>query len=474
MAEAIDASNFEYAANLFNHHYPPTTKNEDIKTSLGLEYASVKQVQFAIKFTQLVRTELQPEVYKELYESIKLNEWTREPEMLLLQKNIGELLGRISFMDSDNLGLDQHILEDVKKQVDVDCKNIIIRLIKEIGANENSISKRIVDSVGRELLDENIQQIVSEFYSGTWYSTLMLFEYSLGLPMSTKCFLVYALLNEFKRLNLLESIQAMYLYAFAKDLKRDNLDQVQLEVQNVCNEVISTLSPFKNTYFQNFQDYFINNEKLNICESHSTHWESESLVKDFVSFYYNCEDKKVHKLIKAAKKSTRCIYAGRILMHLHNEMKKNGTTNSFQALTLFNAVKVTMSSSNFCSQSAEAKALFVSLKSNAPAWVRQLLWPDGSSRFKITNKCCPGRYLCTSNDNKLVWKSINDGQVFNEGGWKMSVDKETSLLTIAHPCGMELGLERGTAKLMPLPKSKFIIQRSFGGQYFEIFNNKGQ
>lgn len=100
--------------------------------------------------------------------------------MLLLQRNINQ---------TENAA----VLVNVKNQVDEDCKKINSKIVINVPLVDNSTSIYIAKSIEPALLNENIEKIVKEFYTGSLEHTVQLFKYLEGLPNSTDCVMINAI-----------------------------------------------------------------------------------------------------------------------------------------------------------------------------------------------------------------------------------------------------------------------------------------
>jgi hypothetical protein len=204
-----------------------------------------------------------------------------------------------------------------------------------------------------------------------------LFDYLHGLPNSTNCFLISALLRELEESRLI-SVQAMFLWAYARYIeeKLPGLPHVAPSAQKLCNEAIETLSKNKNIFFQKYQSFI---ENLNIHkfkhEYKSTYYLS-SMVKEFVSFYFNGDVKRTKNLLKAVDAIRDIDTVGQILSSLHEEMDKKKQLSTFEAFKLQNIVKKILSRHSSTSKCHHWKYPFVQLKNKAPTCVRQLLYSD--------------------------------------------------------------------------------------------------
>jgi hypothetical protein len=424
-----------------------------------IEDSSLK---YAIEFVDRFDTKLKPNVSKVLYEEIILKNLNGAPEMLLLQKKIRQL------EDSET------ILKDTKERVDADCRKIISRIVKGIGEKDYSISRYIAKSIDPILLDDNMATIVREFSTGTLDNTLLLIQYSQGLRyIYIACTIYDAVLDQLEKRQLLKSEQAMQLWAHAKYIKEEtaNYTSVTPMHHKVCTIAFEKLSLNKEHFFRHYQKYVENSDKQKIIDLHKSNVHLQSIVRDFVSFYYNGDVGRTKNLLAAAHAITYYFSVGRILSQLHQKMAKNDQLNSFEAFRLFNEVKRRMGSSNFKPIKPAKKITFEQLKELAPAWVRQLLWPKVPSKFIIVNKFTKKQLLVSESDKRLLnWTSEQDNNGA-ECGWWVTIDLETSLVTFSLSSGLKLGLENKEAILSNMT-SNFMISAE-DEQHVMIFKSKG-
>jgi hypothetical protein len=173
-------------------------KITNVEEMLKLVYVGTdtKNLKKAIDFVQFFDSSHQAQAYSTLYEDVKLKKHTTEPEMLLLQKKIRQLVVQ---------GAD---LQELTIQVDADCQKIISRILKGIKEKDYSISDYVAKKLDYALLNENMATIVQEFSTGSLENTLLLIEYSIKLPfISNRCYLIDALLKELEKRQLLTENQ---------------------------------------------------------------------------------------------------------------------------------------------------------------------------------------------------------------------------------------------------------------------------
>jgi hypothetical protein len=239
-------SEYETHPKMFIARKPLTgMKIENVEEMLKLVYvgAETKNLEKAIDFVKIFDSCHQSGAYKALYEDIKFKNHTEEPEMLLLQRNIRQLEEPGS------------ILEGTKEQVDEDCRKLISRIVKGIKEKDYSISIYVADELDSALLNDNMATIVQEFSTGSLENTLLLIQYSWGLPyIPNSCFLIDALLKELEKRELLDSMQAMHLWAHAKYTKEEtpNWAKVAASAKKLCTDAIEKLALNKK-FFRHYQ-----------------------------------------------------------------------------------------------------------------------------------------------------------------------------------------------------------------------------
>lgn len=187
-------------------HYPCGTDDREVEELLAMIYSSERNLKKAINFVQRLKPTLQPAAFKALYRQVQTKEHTNKPEMLLLQKSISQVQMFASKLN-----------ETTRKQVNVDCQKIIIRIVKEVQENDFSLCNYIVKSIDIELLNDNMHKIINQLFAGTLENTLLIIQFSQNmLHLSNRYSLIDALVKELEQFQLLTSVQAMHLWAYAK------------------------------------------------------------------------------------------------------------------------------------------------------------------------------------------------------------------------------------------------------------------
>jgi hypothetical protein len=167
------------------------------------------------------------------------------------------------------------LVDTIKTHVNADCRKIISRIVKEIKEKDQSLSIYVAKELDIALLNDNIGKIVQEFFKGTTIQDfLLLIQYSLRLPyMSNQCFLIDAVLKELEKRKLLESVQAMHIWAHAMYQKKEqSVGSSQLilaSTQKLCTDAIEKLSLNKEKFFGHYQIYVEDANKQKIKDLHS-------------------------------------------------------------------------------------------------------------------------------------------------------------------------------------------------------------
>lgn len=418
-------------------NFPSGVTIRNVEEMLKLVYVGTgtENIKKAIDFVQIFDSCHHAQAYKALYDDVKFKNHTEEPEMLLLQKKIrqDQMMGP---------------MDETKKLVDADCCKIISRIVKGIQQEDYSISLYINKTIDESVLDDNIATIVREFFTGTLESCVLLLQYSQQLCyFSNRCFVIDALLKELEKQQLLNSEQAMHLWAHANFTTEDtNWTRVKASTKKLCTDALEKLSPNKqHHFFKHYQKYIDFPSKQVIRDLHFSNPHLCSIVHDFAIFYYNGNVVKTQNLLEAANAMPHYLASGSILSVMHKKMAQSDQLDTFETFRLFNIVKCKMSLSNYDSIRADQKKPLEQLKENASACVHQLLWPEGASasEFQLVNKFYNAT-LSVHQDNSVVCFDSRDKR--SNQTWKITIDEETSMLTLTH---VQKSLQLGTRNNLP-------------------------
>lgn len=414
-------------------HYPCGTDDGEVEELLAMIYNSERNLKKAINFVQQLKPTLQPAAFKALYHQVQTKEHTNKPEMLLLQKSIKQLQMFASKLNGTT-----------RKQVDVDCQKIIIRIVKEVQQNDFSLCDYIVQSIDIELLNDNMHKIINLLFAGTLENTLLIIQFSQNmLHLSNRYFLIDALVKELEQIQLLTSVQAMHLWAYAKlTMSPSNWLSRYPRAQEPSSDAVIKLS--KNNH--NFPKLFL--KFVEDCSDRSElilvlkykNWELSKIVIRFIDCYCYANLNGTQHLITEVCGITNYLALGLILMELHKKLPKCQQLNSFDEFRLFHQVQRTMSLSKFNTIRPDEKKPYELLQDRAPTFIRQLLWDYGvTCEVRLVNRMKMFSLFCSTDTQKVgCWTSreFRDDQL-----WCITIEDETSLLTIRPKNGEgELGI----------------------------------
>jgi hypothetical protein len=418
-----------------HRNFPSGVSIRDIEEILKIVYkgTNADNLKKAIHFVQIVDSSYQVQAYKALYQDIQYKKQNQEPEMLLLQK-------KINLIQSSGT-----VLDEIKQLIDADCCKITNGIIKGIKEKDYSVSIHIARHTDFTLLNENLVTVVREFCTGTLENTMLMMQFASNLPnIENQCLLIDTLLLELENRQLLGLEQGMLLWSFAKFTKDEqiNWQNVAESYRKLCTDAIHKLSANKEQFFRHYQKYVEDSEQQKIKNLHKNHGYLQSIVCEFVSFYYSGDLVRTQKLLETVNTDARNVPVGRILNQLYVEMDKRNQLKSFQEFQLFNKVKEFINLDNSNALPNTVMQPFKQLKEKAPACIQKLLWPPGSeaTEFQLINKYYNATLgVQTDNSSVVCYAS---GHKRSNQIWKMTVDQKTSLLTLTHA---EICLELGSA-----------------------------
>jgi hypothetical protein len=431
VAELVQAKKWDEVNEKIEQNFPGGLNIGKVEEILELVYlnGSVEHLVSAITWVVNLDVKLQPRACEALYEQLKCKKLADQPQVLLLLKVFVELpKGQVS----ENLRA--QLAEDFRTSVDQ-----IVRTVKKGDFSQsnkmNKMMKMIADS--DVIFNEVVTAVVSKFETFTLENTLHLIQFSEELPLfENSCVFMDALMKMLEARNLLCSEQGLQLWAHAKYTMEEEPGwmNVPKETQKLCTDVVEKLTKHKLTFFQHYQKYVEDQDKLKSLKLHKRNQNLCSIVSEFVTWYYKQEDLTTVQNLLSAARATECFIAmERILTQLQIEMQKFQQMNTFEAFRLFNEVKKIMKRTDYDSLEPEAKASFEELKSKAPTCLRLLLWPDKEeNQLQLVNKFYDSplsfkqdQFICsnTSLDKELLCSA--------------SVNRKTSLTTFSFKSGTE-------------------------------------
>jgi hypothetical protein len=388
VAELVQAKEWDKATQQMKLNFPGDSLNIGrVEEVLQMVFVCEKSdcLISIIKWVGQLDVPLQPRAYEALYEQFKVNNFTDQPEVLLLRKRVSDLPAGV--------------LENVRAQLDQDFQRIVGRIAEGVKNKYYSLQKKINKMKKlREfhlIMNEVVTAVVGKFKCSPLDQTLLLFKYSEKLPtLGHSCYLIDAMLKMYES-RMYVSLTctdhyALHLYGHAKFVREEqaNWKNVSNASQKLCTKVLDKLTNYKLKIFHLYQKHVEDHDKKNIQKLHQRNLHLRSILSEFVSWYYKKDDlSRVQNLLSAARAINRFEAIERILTQLQIEMHKCQQTNTFEAFRLFHEVKYYMSLDRFQSLDPELKSSFEQLKAKAPTCLRLLLWSEGDeNQLQIVNK----------------------------------------------------------------------------------------
>lgn len=255
----------------------------------------------------------------------------------------------------------------------------------------------------------------------------------------SSCYLNDVLLKTLTAFSLLDSEQAMHLYAHCKFISCKEEDHagwkyVPKDVQKLCVDAVEKLSKHKISFFQHYQVYFEDQDKQKIANLHRVNKHLKSMVPEFITWYSNGDVGRIKTIFEAAKATSNLNRFGlpgvaeQIMTQLCTEIDRLEFMYTFEAVSLFSDNKLFLSSHKFereCLFIKNTKDYFEDLQSKAPNCLRLLL---GSKHLRLVNKFF-GTPLCVQHERILCSTSSQDGE--RHEVCSVVVDPDTALTTVS-------------------------------------------
>lgn len=262
---------------------PNIPTDDDLRLILQTLLVGADTLKSAIEFVHhLQPPEVRGSAFSVLYDEVQRQKLTDDPEMLLLQKRMLE---------------SSHSDQSVRSRVTEDCERIVDRLVVGVAAGDASLCV----GISPEALNAAIPEVVRKaFGGGSLQETLQLVQFSTRLPLvSSSCCVVAALLDQLSARQLMRSEQALHLWAHAKYYA----DDATCRVLQVNSDAL----------LEHYRRYVEHPDRSAIQRLHRANWHLQSIVTDFLAFYFNGELKRSQHLLAAAKAVSKYLAIGRIL-----------------------------------------------------------------------------------------------------------------------------------------------------------------
>jgi len=447
---------------------------ETLEEILNLSYVSKDNLKNTIEFvTKAVDSpRLKFVGYKAIYEEMKFRGHTTEIEILLLQKAVEELK-----FEGTNFAKTCDELRD-------DRNKIIDMIVEEIGNKDSSLSEKINTKLGEEILDLNIPHAIDKFFTGKLENMVLIIQYSKKLTkFSNSICIIEATFKQLENINILDSEQALHLWAHAKytiecEMKFPNIEQ---NIKNICIETCEKLSRNKVAFFEIYEQYIKNTNKDKLTNLHIENPHLSSILPEFIEYYHSDGNlKNILNLIKAANAITKYDATGALLYNFYKEMEKRHQLATFEAFQLFQELKVTTNYTNFEKSVSEGKHFVKdldALRKKVPKCIKNLLWGD-TKKCRIVNKYFAEPLFSSDGDDKVfTWVPRKWRE---EQFWNISIENNSALITFFHNEGktgnskLEFKTINGvpTATIGASQTEGWMI-KAIDDEYIKIFNDKG-
>jgi len=396
--------------------------------------------------------------YNAIYQEMKFKNHTTEIEILLLEKAVDEL----DFQEKNS--------SQVRKELKEDKDKLISKIVQEIGKGESLTSKKICDGLDSNILNSYIPKCIDSFFTGTLENMLLIIKYSMALPyIENNCYVIGATFKHLKKQNLLESEQALHLWANAKYyMDKDNFHKVAQNAKNLCIDACGKLAENKGSLFEIYKQYIENTNKDAIKQLHVNNWHFVSIVPEFIKYYYAGNVKRARNLLQAAEACTHYVAIGAFLNTLHAEMENHNQLVSFEAFQLFHGLKIETRHSNYETFKHDGNIAvkdLTALEKKVPKCIYSLLWGD-TKKCRIVNKYFAEPLFSSAQDQTVfTWvpKKWREDQF-----WNVSVDGESSLVTFLHDDSENLQLDGKKVNGVDW------MIKALDDEYFKIFKTTGK
>jgi hypothetical protein len=424
VAQLVKDGNLDVAFKTMQKHFPEL-KISKVINILKLIYDNEKCLRSAIGFVEKLRVEFKREAYEALYENVQLKGHSQMPEILLLQRNIIFAGGR----------------SELLKQVDEDCNKIVDRIVEGVRAKNHELSTAIVKTLGSSILEGKMALIVEKVHSaGTLEDTLLLLKFSRGLTkISCQCILIQALFSVHKSKNLLATDQSMNLWAHVKDLlEYEKFTGDNAQDKEKCTSICTELSKNLPTYFEIYQGYVESQDGNKIFTLHKDNWQLQSILPQFIDFYYDGDLVKAGHLLWAANNMFTYLARFITVNSLYQKMVQFGQSNTFEVFRIFTLVKSNLGDGII---DTFPKQKFRELQKKAPPCLRLLLWPKpAGAKFRLVNKVLKTPLFCV---NMKVLCGIPPASCRDAQSWIAEVDPSTGNTTFKSHEGKSLNGKTG-------------------------------
>lgn len=366
---------------------------------------------YTIKWVGQLDAALKPLVITELYQKMQSKGSNKLPVVLLLGKHSKDL--------PDGT--------DVRTQLEGDCRKYLKQIATEIELkNYDYCLCTVVDDWSEEIAPG----LVALFDIISLDSFMLLIQFSQESQrkenINVCCHLMDVLVRSLEEKSMLDSPQALHLWAHAKYIKQHTslLDKVVKETELVYKQALDKLVKMKANLFKHYINYVTDDNKQKLSQMLELNPHLASIVFELVVWYCNGDLERMAKLLPVARIASKFFNDASILQLLHTQILGLQQTNKFEAFCLYNEFHL-------------LKKLHVV---EAPACVRLLLRSSKDhQQLRLVNKMLGGALIVL--DNHATFSSIDE---LNEQLCTATVDQDTALTNFCFKiaedkCELKLG-----------------------------------
>jgi hypothetical protein len=269
-------------------------------------------------WVEFLEGDLQVAAFKAFYELAKSNGDTDTPLMLKL------------------LECAKNVPDDIRVRLEIDCRQIIAKMVQAIKNQEFGLFYLNNEEV--LALAHCVPHIVRHFDVTDLEAVLLLVQFTnytlVARHNDVTAAMVCALLEALRTRLLLDSEQALHVYALSKYHSVFQFCYEEQEISQLSIEAGERLSRLKDRLFVHYQQHFEDEQKIR--DLHEKNLHLAVIVEDFIVWYYRGDLHKINVIINASRSIKIDKSCKQILIRLLNEMVRLQQTSTFEAFRVYN------------------------------------------------------------------------------------------------------------------------------------------
>jgi hypothetical protein len=277
----------------------------------------------AIEWLEFMDADQQLVAFKILYQLLKSKELLLHPEALLLLKSAKRVPAGF-----------------LRARLEGKCRRIIERVGDDL---KHRLFHVINTFPGRAIASYFMPQIVHQFDVRFVENVLLLVDFAdyflghdtYGVSTSVVC----TLLKELEERLLLDSLQTMHVWTLAKSIENYACFH-GLALEQQFTAAWDKLNKLNSIVFRYYQGYVEDRDKKNLKNLHVANGLLESIVPDFVSWYFNGDPERIYNLYESARCGLGYKSELQILRQMQVEMIRMWpTAGTFEFFCFYNEVE---------------------------------------------------------------------------------------------------------------------------------------